>query len=111
MLKVNEFGGKRLMNATNGFPKYKYVHLHLMPNVGFNLNLIEMICDKNNGFDVQEHIFVTACKELYDLEKDKCNIEYCEGPKHNGVEMINLYGDWGGYYLFMGYPLLRFFSI
>ena len=75
--------------------KYKFVHLFLASNMGCNKNLIEMFCDKDNGFDINNFLFVTACNELYNLEKAKCNIELYENPKNSSIHMVNAYGERG----------------
>lgn len=73
--------------------QYKFIHFFLHNSEGFNLKLIEMICDPKSGFVVDEHLFVTAYKPLYDNVKDKCQIRYYKNPRYNGVDMINIVGE------------------
>lgn len=74
---------------------YKFIHIFMHNSEGFNLKLIEMICDWKNGFVVDEHLFVTSYLPLYNRVKDKCHIEYIETPRYHQRDMINIIG--GGY--------------
>lgn len=84
---------------------YKYAHILLDSLTGFNRKLVNLICDPDNGFHIDEHLFVTSFKPLYDAVRDQCHIEWCENPKHYGVSMINLYGDRADWLIVHSFPL------
>lgn len=84
---------------------YKYVHIFLDSLTGFNLKLVNLICDPDNGFHINEHLFVTSFRPLYDKVKDMCHIEWCENPGHHGVDMINLYGDYADWLIVHSFPI------
>jgi len=83
------------VNAQNDLKReYRYVHLFLHSNKGFNLKLIRNLCDPENGFNVDEHLFVTPHKPLYEEVRGICHIEYTEAESYKSkMRMVNQYGD------------------
>jgi len=70
------------VNAQNDLKReYRYVHLFLHSNKGFNLKLIRNLCDPENGFNVDEHLFVTPHKPLYE---EDCRA-WVHGPVYEPV--------------------------
>ncbi len=85
--------------------KFKIVHLFFVRNEGFNLGLVQAICNPANGFNTEEHLFVTPCKSLYDKVKDRCHIEYRDARNtFQLIRLVNEYGDRGEWIFAHSFP-------
>lgn len=64
---------------------YTYVHFFLHESVFFNLKLVDMFCDPQNGFNTGEHLFITNHQPLFDIVKDKyeCDIILDRGATYS----------------------------
>lgn len=87
--------------------KYKYIHFLLTNNYNFNKQLIDMFCEEKNNFNLNEHLFIIARKDVYEIEKKKCNIFLCEKPKYFGIDLINKYGDYGKWLFVHSFPFVH----
>lgn len=74
--------------------KAKYVHIIWHPDLKFIPNLVKMINENPDFFDVKEHVFVTPHKRVYDYLSPKYEI-YLEGEEsENLINRFGEYGDW-----------------
>lgn len=47
--------------------KYKFVHLFIADDIKFNPRVLEMLANKENGFELENHLFVTPFERVYDV--------------------------------------------
>ena len=77
--------------------RYKYVHLLWQGNAHFNKIVVDMINDADNGFVVDEHLFVTPYKHIFDEISSYKNVIFDQETKPQSADLVNKYaecGDW-----------------
>ena len=73
--------------ATN--KKYKYVHLLWRNEVKFNGPIVQMIDDPQNGFQIEDHVFITPHVNVYEALKDYGNVKLDD----SGKNLFNVYAE------------------
>lgn len=73
--------------------KYKYVHLLWQGNAHFNKIVVDLISDTDNGFNVDEHLFVTPYKHIYNEINTCANVIFEQEIKPQSAELVNKYAD------------------
>lgn len=84
--------------------RYKYVHIFQCQTMSFNLNLVELLCDPNNDFNIDDQLFVTRFQPLYEAVKNKCHIKYYEISHPDDVDVVNRYGDCAEWLIVHSFP-------
>lgn len=70
----------------------KYLHIIWHPDLKFIPKLIKMINEEDSYFNLEEHIFITPHKKVYDEMSKKYEIYLCGNEQEN---LINKYGEYG----------------
>lgn len=70
----------------------KYIHIFFRDELKFNERVVKMVNDSHNGFNIEEHLFVTPFRNIYDeLNSNYNNIELA--PQK--VNLLNFYSKRG----------------
>lgn len=62
--------------------KYKFAHLFVADDIKFNPRVLKMLANKENGFELKDHLFVTSFERVYGVfeeikrENPELNIEF-----------------------------------
>lgn len=81
--------------------KYKYVHFLWANEFKFIMPLVKMFNNKENGFNLDEHLFVTTKQQVYDEMKIYQNIVLEKG---SASAIINKYGSCSKWMFSHGFP-------
>lgn len=76
---------------------FKYIHFFWHDDLKFNPRIVKMINESDNGFNVEEHLFVTPHRRVYEAISEYDNVVLYETDNPFSAKMINYfapYGDW-----------------
>lgn len=82
------------MRNIRNIRKVKYLHIIWHPDLKFIPKLIQMINEQNGYFNVEEHLFITPHKRVYDALCDKYEIHLCGKEQSNLINQYGKYGEW-----------------
>lgn len=82
--------------------KYKYIHILWQGNAVFNQKIVDLITSEENGFCVDEHLFVTPCKHIYEGIQQYPNVVFEAGVKPQSADLINMYAQRGQWLILHG---------
>lgn len=83
---------------------YKYIHFFMVNETIYSIRTIKMINDLTNGFNLDEHLFVTAHQELYDKIHEYPNTELVRVENPISADVINNYIDRGEWFILHSLP-------
>lgn len=76
---------------------FKFIHFLWHPSPIFCPRLVKMVNNPECGFSIEDHLFVTPYKELYNELKSYSNVVLYETKNPFSAKMVNVYapyGDW-----------------
>lgn len=50
--------------------QYKYIHLFIANDIKFNPRIAKMLCEQENGFELEEHLLVTPFDRVYSIFRE-----------------------------------------
>ena len=74
--------------------KAKYVHIIWHPDLKFIPKLVKMINEESGYFNVNDHLFVTPHKRVYDALNGEYEIYLVGKEKENLINKCGAYGEW-----------------
>lgn len=74
---------------------HKFIHILWQGNAVFNQKIVDLITSEENGFCVDEHLFVTPYKHIYEEIKRYPNVVLEERVKPQSADLINMYAQQG----------------
>lgn len=84
---------------------YKYIHFFYHDDLKFNPRIVEMVNDRDNGFDANEHLFITPYKHVYDAISKYDNVILYDTSKPSSARMINEYAEIGNWLIIHSLPI------
>ena len=82
--------------------KYKYIHFLWQGGAHFNKIIVELINDEDNAFNIEEHLFVTPYKHIYDEICSFSNVVLEQNVKPQSSKLINKYAEFGDWLFLHG---------
>lgn len=79
---------------------YKYIHFLWHDELKFNTRLVRMINNKEYGFSLDDHLFVTPHKMIYEALRNYRNVILFDSKKQTYTQVINLYASFGDWLFF-----------
>lgn len=82
--------------------QYKFIHILWSGGALFNKRIIEIFNDEENDFDIDDHLFVTPYKHIYDEICSFANVVFEQEINPRSAELVNKYSEFGDWVFLHG---------